>query len=86
MWGLVQMVKDKLQICLSFKHTEEEEALYSHIISQSDKSAFLKNLIRNSMNASQSQVYNEVIEQEQTTTEPVVTVSHGKKTVNKFLV
>ena len=90
MWGLVQMAKDKLQVCLSFKHTEEEEALYNHIISQSDKSAFLKNLIRNSMNGVQPKVYNEVIVNKSVVedihiAEPVEVINHGKKTVSKFL-
>lgn len=79
------MGKDKLQICLSFKHTPEEEALYEHIISQSDKSAFLKNLIRNSMNANQPPIHYVVEEPKPITTKPEIVINHGQKTINKFL-
>lgn len=78
------MGKDKLQVCLSFKHTEEEEALYTYVISQSDKSAFLKNLIRNSMNADQEVIYPKV-ETKPVEVEAEIELNYGKKTINKFL-
>lgn len=79
------MGKDKLQVCLSFKHTKEEEALYTYVISQSDKSAFLKNLIRNSMNANQQPIHYIVEESKPIASKSEIAINYGKKTINKFL-
>ena len=40
------MSKPKLQVCVSFKNTEEEQDLYMYILDQTDKSVFIKNLVR----------------------------------------
>lgn len=79
------MGKDKLQVCLSFKHTEEEETMYEYVISQSDKSAFLKNLIRNSMNITHQPIPSIVEESKPIDMKREIVASHGKKTINKFL-
>lgn len=81
-------MKDKLQVCLSFKNTNEERELYEYIISQSDKSVFLKNLIRQHRNGYKenitiikpNQVKEDVVEE----VKPVK-LNHGNKTKSKFL-
>lgn len=83
------MSKDKLQLCVSFKHTKEEEELYAYVIGQSDKSVFIKNLIRaHKENRPLSNVVQyEQIKLQGQIEEPVKqhVMNNGKKTKNRFL-
>ena len=82
--------KDKLQVCVSFKHTDEEESLYLYTLDQGDKSIFIKNLIRQyrdgilNQNHRQREISipdNREVIQEQKKRNNII----GKKTKNKFL-
>ena len=75
MWEVVWLAKsnkDKLQFCLSFKNTEEERALYEYVISQNDKSVFLKDLIRKYKNGDFTNGGVVVYAQQEPTPEPVI--------------
>lgn len=85
------MSKDKLQVCVSFKHTKEEEDLYVYTIDQGDKSIFIKNLIRAHK---EGRVFNTPIQHTQVSIQDFVNnekppktnhINNGKKTRNKFL-
>ena len=83
------MSKEKLQVCVSFKHTKEEEELYTYVIGQSDKSVFIKNLIRMHKDG------HSVLANKQADIQPIYKdhledilkpkIVNGKKTKNKFL-
>lgn len=97
MWELVLVNSSggKLQICLSFKHTPEEERLYEYVIGQSDKSVFLKNLIRESMGkpihdkekhyTSNDDVNDYDVKADDNVKDKPVTINHGKETRSKYL-
>lgn len=85
------MSKDKLQVCVSFKHTKEEEDLYVYTIDQGDKSVFIKNLIRAHK---EGRIINTTINHTQMAIQDFVhnekplkvdCINNGKKTKNKFL-
>lgn len=85
------MNKEKLQLCVSFKHTKEEEDLYFYIMSKADKSVFIKNLIRsykngdliNSRMDKSEQILKEVNHNEKP--QEINHIHNGKYTKNKFL-
>ena len=79
------MNKDKLQVCISFKHTKDEEELYTYVIGQNDKSVFIKNLIRNHLSG---YIQNTTVVESKIESNDIVEkkLSHGKQTRNKFLV
>lgn len=81
MWELIWM--SKLQVCVSFKNTQEEQDLYMYVISQRDKSIFIKDLIRQSINGRPSIDIPEFTPPKPK--EEQKKISHGKKTRNKFL-
>lgn len=85
------MSKNKLQVCVSYKHTKEEEDLYIYTINQGDKSVFIKNLIRAhrdgrildvTMQPNQTPMQNVV---DATQVDTTSHINNGKKTKNKFL-
>lgn len=85
------MSKNKLQVCVSYKHTKEEEDLYVYTIAQGDKSIFIKNLIRAHR---EGRVLDMPIQYTQMSIQNVVDITNppeanrinnGKKTKNKFL-
>lgn len=85
------MSKDKLQFCVSFKHTKEEEDLYVYTIDQGDKSIFIKNLIRAHK---EGRILNTSLQHTQVSIQDFVhnddtqktnRINNGKKTRNKFL-
>lgn len=85
------MSRSKLQVCVSYKHTQEEEDLYMYTIDQGDKSVFIKNLIRAHR---EGRVLDMPIQYTQMSIQNVVDttkspetnrINSGKKTRNKFL-
>lgn len=76
------MSKDKLQVCVSFKNTEEERELYMYVLEQTDKSVFIKNLIRQSRNGVTNTDFEFTPPKKK---EKQAKITHGKKTRNKFL-
>lgn len=85
------MSKDKLQVCVSFKHTKEEKDLYVYTIAQGDKSMFIKNLIRAYR---EGRVLDTPIQHTQVSIQDFVNdekppktniINNGKKTRSKFL-
>lgn len=75
------MSKEKLQVCVSFKNTDEEQDLYMFTLGQSDKSAFIKNLIRQHMNGDAMVQHTKPLNVEPKDNK----IAHGKKTRSKFL-
>lgn len=73
----------KLQLCVSFKNTKEEQELYMYTISQNDKSVFIKNLIRQYMSGTDEINIPQFIPPKPK--EEQKKINHGKKTKSKFL-
>ena len=81
------MSRQKLQLCVSFKNTSEEIAIFNYVNNMPDKSIFIKNLIRNYMNGTVIDVPKQVlVKDEYNEVESKVKLNHGKNTRNKFLI
>ena len=78
------MSKPKLQVCVSFKNTEEEQDLYMYILGQTDKLVFIKNLVRQYRNDNGVKQTNHLtVKRETETTKNEI--KHGKKTRSEYL-
>lgn len=81
------MSKQKLQLCVSFKNTSEEIAIFNYVNNMPDKSIFIKNLIRNYMGGTIIDTPKKItIKDECNNAETKVKLNHGKNTRNKFLI
>ena len=77
---------DKLQICVTFKHTVEEEYLYEYINSKSSKSAFIKDLVKAHITSTNVPIVNISDTMNKTPRiQESTRVSYGTKTKQSFL-